>query len=329
MDKKFVKNAIKDSEGNIIDLKDGEIINSLNEEDSYVTGSFITDEELNRRRENFKKKEKAVEIKYSLVLKENNELKQKFGISDELEENKIPSNFIWAYFKKQQELYPELKNQDISRLIYISTYIDFNTNILVDNKKPILPKDINKYIRINKHSYKTWITKMLDYGYLKFEDNKVIVNRNFFNKGKIKKYNDKTAMRIFTDMVRELYNSLDGKEHHKMGIVMQLIPYINPYFNCLSKNPHSKNKNEVVPMKLGELNNILGFTDQYCIKLGTDLLSIRLGSDKKRIAMLVALDDMKPKNMTLIINSKLFFGGNASEYHELNDMLSKCLTDEL
>ena len=124
---------------------------------------------------------------------------------------------------------------------------------------------------------------MLDNECLRFENDTVIIGKEFFNKGPMIKRKNTKVTRIFIDMVRDVYNNLDPKDHYKLGIILQLIPYINPYFNCLAKNPAETCKENLIPLKLGELTEILGYSSQHCRRVGNEIISTRFGSEKKRI----------------------------------------------
>jgi len=157
---------------------------------------------------------------------------------------------------------------------------------------------------------------MIEFGCVEFKGNTVVINNSLFGKGGLKEIHkpEKTKMvRLFIDAIRELYQNINHADHYKMGLLLQMIPYINPHFNCLCRNPHETNANRVKSMTLGEFGKILGYSERQCRRLGNEILGTRFGSNKERIAVAIALDSMSPRDMVVIVNSKLFFRGAKTE----------------
>ncbi len=300
----------------VVDADTGEVV----EQENYT---LVTHAEVARRRQHSQIEREQTALKQFKLDMENKTLRLKCGFTEDESLDEIPSSFIWAYFQEQQRMFPDLKTQDISRLVYLSTYAEFNTNKLKSNGSYVEPSEVFKLMNLDRKTYKAWIQKMLDHDYIEFKRGRVIINDNFIFKGPLGELmragGEKVkAVRLFTDMVRELYLNLTPAEHHKMGVVLQMIPYINPYFNCLAKNPNTNEIEHLVPMTLGELAEKLGYSIKQCRRLGNDILGMRFGAGRKRIAVMVALDDMKPENMIVLFNAKLFFGGSALQYNEVN-----------
>jgi hypothetical protein len=333
MDRKFVRNAIRDEETGMVWAEDtGELL----KENELSKGQFITDEEAERRRKQFnKKREKDKQEKDSMKVRIK-DLEEEYGAKPENVNDKrsISPRWVWAFFQRQEELFPDLKPQDISRLIYLSTYLKYNTNILVHNDKnknrPILKNELNDYMNLHRSVYNTWIKKMLECGYLEFDDeDKVIMNSNFFAKGKLSGLDDKPAVRIFIKMIQELYLNLKPTDHHKMGIILQMIPYMNPNFNCMCKNPRTQDITKVQAMRLGEFVKELGYSERQSRRIGKELLKTKYGKDEKRMVALIAIDDLRPENMVILVNPRLFFSEHASKYWKTVEIFDRYIPKEI
>jgi len=231
---------------------------------------------------------------------------------------KMSTKFIWSYFKSQEETFPDLKTQDICRLMFLSTYIDYSTNELTVNGSPMLFKDINKVMELDWNTYNRWINKMIQHNYIELKDNKVYINNSFFNKGNLVKAENIKAVRLFIDMTRDLYHRLYPKEHYKLGLLLQLVPYINPNFNCLAKNQTTTVRCELQMIKLSELAIELGYSERHCQRLGNEILRTRLGGEK--LAVGIALNSLRPEDHIFMINTKLIFGGAVADYNLINEL---------
>lgn len=310
MGKKVIKNAGLIN-GKVADLDLNEMVDEL--------GEFTTHEEKMRRHKYFEEKQYEQEKEYFKVKQELEEMKKEYNIVDK-DTKKVDTSFIFTYFKEQQILFPDLKAQDVGRLIFISTYCEYGTNLLKCDGIYINKSRLKELMNLNNGIYYEWLEKMEKYKYIKFQGDKIVLNKSFFNYGKLKDEKDTKAVRLFIDVVRELYNNLLPRDHYKMGLMLQLIPFVNPHFNCLVENPKERNKENLRLLKLGSLAEKLGYSARHCRRLGNELLSLRFGEEQRRVVIAIALDNMDAKDHILMFNARLFFGGNIDEYEALNSM---------
>lgn len=231
---------------------------------------------------------------------------------------RIKDKFIWSYFEEQKKMFPELKPQDISRLIYIATYCDYNDNILKIKGKLIDNIKLKNIMMLSDPQYYNWYKLMIKLGYIEKIEDKYKLNSNFFSKGGLIQNGNTT--RIFINTIRNLYENLKCTDHYKLGYLLQLIPYINPYNNALVENISEKDPNKLKPLKLSYLANILGYSKKNIKKLANELLSIKYGEKQIPLIGLLALNSLNVENMFIIINSKLFFGGNVDQYNNILEM---------
>lgn len=227
---------------------------------------------------------------------------------------KIKGEFIWIYFKEQEELFPDLKHQDITKLIYIATYCQFKTNILIMNNRIMRKNDMLNCLNIGKTIFYEWFDKMRLYGYFEVIDDEIKINNNFFSKGKMLK--NKNSSRIFVDTIRTIYNNMTSKDHYKLGYIFQLIPYMNPTFNALVKKQKEKDINLLKRLTVVTIANILKIERVHYIRLKKYLLSMYFGENKECIMRSLSLKELYVEKI-MVINPKLFFSGNLSEYNKI------------
>lgn len=258
------------------------------------TGRFKTDEQI------------QADIKF-MEQKRIKEAQQK--------ENGIKDKFIWAYFDEQSKMFPELKPQDVTRLIYIATYCDYSDNILKIKGKNIDATKLKDIMLLNNPQYYSWYNLMIKLGYIEKIVDGYKINVDFFNKGKI--LQNGNATRVFIATVRNLYENLRTVDHYKLGYLLRLIPFINPYSNSLVENVNEADISKLKPLKLSYLADILGYSKKNIRKLANELLSIKYGEKQLPLIGLFALNSLTVDDMFVIINAKIFFGGSCEQQNKV------------
>lgn len=286
----------------VYELEDGTLLN-------YKTGEVLEN----------------VEIAYVRTEKQIEQIKKYYERRSEQEEKnknypKINNPFIWQYYTERKNIFKDLNPQDIARLTFIATYCEYNTNALINGKTYLKKNDIFNLVKISKTQFKEWYSKMINLEYLKEKNEKIILNKKFFNKGSMMKENN--ATRIFTDIVRKLYSNIEPKDHYKVGYILQLVPYINPYFNILATNPKEQDKNKLQRLKMSDLADILGVDKKNIRRLANELLSLSFGEEKTPLIGLLALRSLDVGKMFIIMNTKLVFGGNLNQYKEIEELFN-------
>ena len=262
------------------------------------------------------------------ALEAENNMLRRMICEDVIEDaGKVHVPFIWAYYMEQQKMFPELKMEDISRFVFISTYVEYNSNILTNNGIAMDRTDMNKMLGLTRSVYNAWYDRMSAYGYIKNRNGKHVINNNILNRGRRNMGGGIKATRVFIGAVRELYNNLKPSDHHKMGLVLQLMPYVNPDNNMLVKNPFS-NTEPYEPLRLGELAEMFGYSKKHSKRLGNELLGIRFGEDGKRAAAMLVVDNMNHEKFIVMHNSRIFYGGSGSGKHEIANRIFERLTGD-
>lgn len=239
----------------------------------------------------------------------------------EKNESKFEEDFIWMYFKQQQRLFPELSPQDITKLIYLSTYCSYNTNILVESGTPIKKKNLTNIMMLEKSQYFDWINKMQRYNYLEFKEDIICLNNTLFSKGKLKTPTDSLSIRIFVYMVQKLYKNITPKDHIKMGHAIHLIPFMNLHFNVLSSTPYETDISKVKLLRISDYTDALGCTPKQCKRILNELVTFRWGKERRTVVTLLAEGTLEVKKMVMILDSELFFGGTHKEFDSLTKLV--------
>ena len=233
-------------------------------------------------------------------------------LNDNMKEwNKELGGFVFILFKYGDVIFsqsPELIQEDITKLFYLSTFVDYEGN-LIYNDNLIKRKDMQKLINISREKFSVLFNKLKNLGII-LEENKFIkVNKDYFFKGEIEKtiktnYN---YTRLYINSIRYLYENVSIRKHKQLGSYFKMIPYIHRQQNTLCFNPDS-HINDIELMNVIELKGILGYHENSIIRFMDDLTSIKLINEESILAY-ISHDKDKGKSY-IIINPRVFYGGN-------------------
>lgn len=183
-----------------------------------------------------------------IVKKKNNITpEQKVFLNNRNELKNFTSNlggYIHMFYVKNELLFNkvDIDRADISRLIYLSTYIDYNDrqeNLLVkhgkDYKIECMDRDsIRKTLGLSKTTFCEFINNMIKLKMIFECEGKYYINTEYFSKGDINKQDDYT--RVFINTTRILYENCKTRQHKTLGYIYQLIPYIDYSTNTIINN---------------------------------------------------------------------------------------------
>ena len=128
--------------------------------------------------------------------------------------------------------YFTLKPATLARLIYLSTYIGYNSDYLKIDKE-----DLQEAMELKKYTFYEFL-KEVNGNYLIFEDKQIRLNPPYlFRRGKFSKQTDEERERryqkIYIEAVQELYKNTPPTSHGSLGYVYKLMPYINIEWNII------------------------------------------------------------------------------------------------
>lgn len=230
--------------------------------------------------------------------------------------------FILMLFLQKHKL--DLGNCDkatLSRLIYLSTYIDYNNrheNLLVkkgtrNTLEPMTRKDIQSVLKLGETAFRTFMTDVKSNNLMYEVDNKFYVTDLLFTKGKIDK--DKTYngyAKLFIKCIRNLYEGTTPRQHKVLSNVFMLIPFIHINTNIITFDPDTTLDDHVNPMSLEDIANLLEIKDKsHLKKLVRDLekFTVKIETIHYKMFTYVMLSDRD----YFVINPRVVYRGNDYE----------------
>lgn len=216
------------------------------------------------------------------IIKSKKERKEELYFSKKLTDCEY-GNFYFLIYNINSKLFPMLSNSTITRLIYLATYINYDTGkISYDNGKTINEDNILELLRISRAQYFRFKKEITESGIVSLKDGEFYLNTSIFKKGKLT-FNyegNLSAVKMYINSIREIYETADVESHQSLYYFYNLIPYINREWNIVCTNPFETDKSKIDFITLGEFANIVGYDGNHIKRLKKLLWSMRFNGLK-------------------------------------------------
>lgn len=253
---------------------------------------------------------------YEIILKTTDKQVRGLKGKDELEMHEIENGrFIFMFFESSRLLidrYPSLSPQDVARLMFIGTYVAWESNRLQsDNGKKILKKkDVEQLVGMSTKRFNELYNRYKDEGILiEGENGELYLSPTVVYRGNVKKLGssvvDLSYTRVFRKTARDLYSKFNGRKLGQLAIVYSVIPFLNFESNVVCFNPGETVTELVRPLSIRELSEILGYKDPA--KFKTALNGIKVDGEPM---FTFAEDPHNRREKRIIVNPKVIYAGN-------------------
>lgn len=264
--------------------------------------------------------------------------KQKHFLNKNNEFKALCSNlggFVNMIYTKNELLFNRINidKANISRIIYLATYIDFNNrkeglliyqpkgeNGQFQKIKEMSRADIRNVLGLSDSTFKRFLKDMKDNNLLFEVDGKFYINPKYFNKGDMPKMEDnKSYCRLFIDTIKELYSNCKVSQHKVLTNIYQLVPYIHYANNMICHNPLVL-ESESIPMTLKDIGKLLNIEDNKgnLNKLVKELESFRVTIEGKEYKVF-AYVRMTDKDFFVINPYVIYSGNNVDQLRKVAD----------
>ncbi len=174
--------------------------------------------------------------------------------------------FFWSLYNIGEKYHPELSDDMLAKIIYLLTYLGYNSNILMYRRdvtsplRPMTKDDVRCIIRLHRSKFDRFWEKLMESGVISENVNGELVVSDAFCRGKLTKKTkgDMAAIKIFSQAVRYMYERIDVRSHKYLAYIYRLIPYINLRYNVFCTNPLETDKFEIEPLTAREICEVIG-----------------------------------------------------------------------
>lgn len=232
--------------------------------------------------------------------------------------------FIFMVYRIGEEInrHEEILTQpDLTKLVYISTYLGYDGFLVTDNHRAMSKDLLNKKLGISKNVFNKLYDKLINVDILQEKNGAIHINKKYFVKGKLKDVPSKyTATRIYIDGIRELYDKISVRQHRQLGFLFRLIPYLNIEYNIVCYNPYEKDLQCIEPMPLKDIAERLGYSDDHLNRVTNELLKLKTVNGKGVIGMAFNKDDRR--SYKVYVNPAVIYKGENYKAVEVLEKLA-------
>lgn len=217
----------------VTDLETGEFV-KLEHQEVPEGSVFLTPQELRRREEYRKMKEKEAE----------REFYRKHGPR--------------FYFALSSTRYKDLLPATMARLVYLATFLDYDGKLKNEQKVVIKKDDLQEIMLFSSQSQVSYFWREANPKYL-YEDEagNLVMSETYFQRGKLQPGD--TFQKFYIEAVRELYRKTDPRRHKYLGAVFQMLPFVNMEYNAICHNPDAKEINDIDFLTLDEFCDYINY----------------------------------------------------------------------
>lgn len=139
------------------------------------------------------------------------------------------------------------------------------------------------------------------------DDDKLIVNKKYYTRKYSLTMKMENPIRCSDSGIRDIYKTTRLKEHKRLGIIILLLEYLNISSNVICKNIEEKNLDNIIPLNMNEICDIVKYDYTHFSKVKQ------------------CLSNAKTKNNPLLMlmthnSSSLFIVNNAVFYRGKDDL---------
>lgn len=215
--------------------------------------------------------------------------------------------FVWLLYKKVEELKVPVSPANLTRLIYLSTFMNYNNRLIRDtpsdplNIEEALNKEqLIEIMQLSKNTFYQFYKEVTENNILIDTESGYYLNDKFFKKGSVRRKGKNGRMRIYISGIRELYKKAQLKDHKMLGYGFMLIPYTNIEYNIVCWNPDEENIDFVRPIDIDDLMTLFGYDLHNIKRFTNNLMNVMV--DKYQLLHLV-------DNKRFFVSPKAYYAG--------------------
>jgi len=247
---------------------------------------------------------------------------------DELTKHEIENGkFIFMFFKTlstMEERFPALTKQDTARLLYLATFIAWETGRLQsDNgKKHYIKKDVERMVEMSTKRFNEFFKRLEQEDILhEAGTGELFINPTVFYRGKLASnlfdisYLEYT--RLFRTTIRNLYQEFKGRKLAQLAVVYSVIPFLSLHYNIVCHNPKETSEDLIEPMELSELATVLGYVDASSLKRSLNRIKVE---GKPVFAFVENPHDRR--TYRIIVNPRVVYAGGAESLRAIKALFN-------
>lgn len=264
----------------VTDMETGEL---------YSDVQVVSKEDMDRKKKYFEQQQKYI---YKGL-----EIREKY---------KEHGSFVWLLYNAGKALDLGVAPDDLTRLIFISTYMDYNNRLMLSENRLMRKSDVQKILKTSEKTFYRFWKAITDVGLLEVQADteELYLNTGIFRRGSAIKNEDVDRVRLYRRSIRTLYNQAKVREHKLLSYLFQAIPFVNINYNIICYNPTETDLDLIEPMTMGDYCNIIGYSADNYRRLKTLLKKLMLN----KTIVFSFVDNAN--GLFCYINPNVYYAGN-------------------
>lgn len=213
----------------------------------------------------------------------------------------------------------DIKESIKLRFLYLCTYTNYKEKgmyLVYDNGKRMDRGGIEDVLGLSEAEFKRTMSTLLKSGLLIKENTHYVVNGDIIHRGSLSKSKSKQGhSRIFDNGLRELYNNCDPKQHKQLYYLFKLLPYVNVKYNVICQNPSEDYVEDVIPLKLSEICEVVGYNPKNSGRFEKEILQLQLFGEYAMLGIKCG------SGMWYKMNPRLLYAGTGNHIDEFKKLL--------
>ena len=207
------------------------------------------------------------------------------GYRKKTEFEKLIGEFGEFYFLRYENILKgNIGKQMLTRSIYLCTLANYDGILVYGNAKGenkfVKEKDLQEILGLGRSETMNTKRDIIKENkiFLVKEDKTIMMNPEYFLKGKVEEKKElKGAIRVFKEAIEELYKKSKPREHKRLALLIDLLPYVNFTHNVICNNPSEKEIERIDPLTLKEVMEIAEYSN--VTKFKKELLNVTVNGE--------------------------------------------------
>lgn len=205
------------------------------------------------------------------------------------------------------------------RFLVLCTYTNYSEKglyLTYENGVRMKKDGIAKILNITPRECNNMLEVFIDHGLLTPFNEFYNVSKEIIHRGTMsRKQKKELSTRVFDKGVRELYRNCDISQHKQLYYLFKLLAYVNIEHNIVCQNPTENCIEDVIPLKIQEICECVGYNKNQATRLKKELYSLRVFDEFAFVGV------ESEYGMWFKINPRIIYAGRSKNIDGLNRLI--------
>ena len=236
-------------------------------------------------------------------------------------------HFYWIF---ADNAFSDLTPQTVAKLVMLCTYLNYNGRFQRSEKTTIKKNDLQKILAISKQAVYDFWREVKGRYIIERDGNLYISDKANIFRGKLPKTQEPEVthyQKAYINAIRKLYNVTSIRKHKQLGYVFKLLPYINLEYNIFCKDPFIKEIDDIMPLSVIDLCNLIGYNVSQSARLLKELQVLTFEHNHRTEFLISYVDNgtNSPQSKMLFVNPHILYNG--SNFQKVEVLGAFCRVD--